>query len=47
MVGAVQITHLTMEDQVNATQIQMNLALVALLMDGVEILTIIAHVLDV
>ena len=40
-------THYQMEDQANVTQMQMNTALVVRPRDGVEIVTIIAHVLDV
>ena len=47
MVDVERITHSMMEDRVNANQIQMNTALVARPMDGVEIVTTIAHVLDV
>ena len=47
MVDVDQITRLMMEDQANATQMQMNTALVARPMDGVEIVMTIAHVLDV
>ena len=46
MVDVDQITRLTMEDQANATQMQMNTALVARPKDGVEIVATIAHVLD-